>query len=498
MSKKNWCFPGLALAALVLSLTAGSVVAQGPMWEPVLIGSTGGFFPDGVIDSPFRVAVDPSNADVIYMGTGVIPTPGEPPPPADGLWKTIDGGDSWTQINEPSTGDPDLDFFELTADTTLLDVAVCAANPQILAVAANPKGFFRSEDGGSTWSWIAGGIVHTDADPGHCGALSHPDETFDTVNGRWTGAAVAFDPNDCDTMYAGAADLNAIDLGIGTGDHPGVFKTTDGGATWSALNGAFDPRVDALSCNGGLVSKSVAPISLAVGGSGDVYLASTEQEADANIFGKNAESQLRVWTNSGAGNWTEVSNGLAATEISQGAGFGELVAATVSAGFIRVSPTDNFFVVSHLGIASKILLSGTEITYKSTGIYATLDLSNWVPRDTGIPVISDGLSSNAQNVIGAPTVNPGNTSLWVAGNGIADVGNDDGSQVYGGPNFGANWVNAGGLIGGLSDSPTGLTESSIFFIEWDANGACLYATVLWDFRGGSTTVDDGLYRACIF
>lgn len=488
----------LALVLILALPAAGG--AQVATWSPVLIGSTGGLFADGTIDTPFRVEVDPADAQVVYVTTGQIPTPGEPPPPADGLWKSSDGGTTWSQINEPSTGDPVLDFYELTADTSVLDLAVCPADPMVLAAAANPKGFFKSLDGGTTWEWIAGGIVHTDAGSGHCSAIAHPDQMFDTVNERWAAATVAFAENDCDVLYGGVADVNAIDIGAGTGDHPGVFRSDDGGTTWSELNGGFGPLVDAIDCHSlTLKSKTVAPLDLITRSDGDVVLASTEQHADASVFSKTATSQLRVWLNpGGTGSWTEMSSGLSGSKVTQTASFGELTAVSVSAGFLSLPPSEAFVVASHFGIGTKILLSGDDTNAKSTGLWAGPgDLSGWIARDTGIPVVSDPDNVNSQNT-GGVAINPANTSIWAVGVSDSDAAGADASQVYVTSNRGESWFNSNVALGGLSESPTGLTEANPLFTTWDAPGSCMYATVLWDLAGGTATVDDGLYKVCIF
>lgn len=500
MTRSPLCLSTLGVAALILLLGPQPAGAQIATWEPVLVGSTGGLFPDGTIDSPFRIAVDPVDADVVYMTTGVIPTPGTPPPPADGLWRSSDGGATWSQINEASTGDPGLDFFELTADTSVLDLAICPADPSVLAVAANPKGIFRSTDGGATWSWISGGIVHTDNDSDHCGAVAHGDQTFDTVSDRWAATAVEFSPTDCDVVYAGAADINSIDIGAGTGDHPGVFRSDDGGMTWTEINSGLRPRIDALDCHPlSLQSKTVAPIDLATDGAGNLLLVTTEQEVDASIFGKSATSQLKTWTNpGGAGTWNQQSNGLGASSITENAGFGELAAVSLSAGFLTVGPNNGFYVASHLGVTSTLFLDGSDSTFnRSTGLYASLDRSQWFPRDNGLPIVNDGGSQNAQNV-GPVTVNPNNQAIWIAGTSLSDSAGPDSSQVWVAPDFGGNWRNTAPFFAGLSDSPGGLTESNVTFVAWDAAGRCLYASVLWDLAGGTSTPDDGLYRVCLF
>jgi len=498
---KKLGFSSAVALTVFCAAVAAPVMAQ---WTPVLIGNTGGFFPDGTIDAPFRIVADPVDPDVIYMGTGVIPTPGEAPPPADGLWKSVNGGNSWTQINEPSTGDPNLDFFEFTSDTSLLDLAICPGNRDVLAVATNPKGFFRSTDGGSTWSWVAGGIVHTDNDSAHCGAVSHADQTFDSVDGRWAASTVTFDPSDasCNTMYGGIGDINSIDIGAGTGDHPGVFKTIDGGSTWSELNGNLGPLFDAIDCHSlDLESKTIAPISIKGLSDGSVVLGVTEQHLDASLLAsKNATTQSRVFSNTGSGNWTEVSNGLSSTAVTQTAGLFDAAAVSLSVTFLTLPATQTFFVASHLGLAAITDTGGDgDFEYESEGIYGSIDLSVWAQRSTGLPRVNDALNENSINT-GVAAVRPTAPGIWLTGTFLADGVGADGSQVYGTLDFGGIWRNTGAapaIFPGLSTSPSGgWNESSVFFVEWDAIGACLYASVLWDFRNDLSTPDDGLYKVC--
>ncbi|MEL6614628.1 MAG: T9SS type A sorting domain-containing protein [Bacteroidota bacterium] len=106
-----------------------------------------------------RLAVDPSNSDVVYFGSRV-----------DGLWRTDDGGASWARVASfPSTGDdggpddgpctePALDgcgpgglpfvLFD-GRTTTTRDGQTVSAN---VYVGALGDGVWRSSDGGATWS----------------------------------------------------------------------------------------------------------------------------------------------------------------------------------------------------------------------------------------------------------------------------------------------------------------------------------------------------------
>jgi hypothetical protein len=81
------------------------------------------------------IAVDPTNADVVYMVSIGANTP-----TGDLLYRSADGGATWTAV--------------LAAADTIRDVAV--ADAQHVFVATQNAGSFRSGDGGATFAALAG------------------------------------------------------------------------------------------------------------------------------------------------------------------------------------------------------------------------------------------------------------------------------------------------------------------------------------------------------
>lgn len=79
------------------------------------------------------LAIDPTNADVIYAGTGSFVGGGR------GVYKSIDGGQTWSAVNQGM-----LDY-RITA------LAVDPAHPQIVYAGADDGEFFKTADGGQTW-----------------------------------------------------------------------------------------------------------------------------------------------------------------------------------------------------------------------------------------------------------------------------------------------------------------------------------------------------------
>ncbi|MFT5942408.1 MAG: photosystem II stability/assembly factor-like uncharacterized protein [Sediminicola sp.] len=132
------------------------------------------------------------NPDVMYVGTA-----------SGGLWKSTSGGIKWEPI------------FNKEVTASIGAVAIQQSNPSVIWVGTgegNPRnslnggyGIYKSLDGGK--NWISMGLEKT----------RHIHR-------------IVIDPTDPNTVYVGA-------IGSPWGEHPerGVFKTTDGGATWEKI-----------------------------------------------------------------------------------------------------------------------------------------------------------------------------------------------------------------------------------------------------------------------
>jgi photosystem II stability/assembly factor-like uncharacterized protein len=141
------------------------------------------------------LVMDPRHPKVLYAATGRHNGFGGGPQAAwGGVYKTTDGGESWSEVlRRPS------DYFPVTA------ITLAPSNPDVVYVAPSVSEFYRSKDGGKTWRHFP----------------MHPD-------GASVGIpiAVTASPVDADTVY-----LNSY---IG-----GVFKSTDGGETWHIASAGY-------------------------------------------------------------------------------------------------------------------------------------------------------------------------------------------------------------------------------------------------------------------
>ena len=152
------------------------------------------------------IGVSEANPDIVYVGTGEYPIRGNVSH-GDGVWKTTDGGRTWTSVG-------------LAATQQISRVRVHPTNPDVVWVGAqghafgpNPeRGVYRTTDGGKTWRQV---LFRNDS----------------------TGVSdLVLDPANPDVLYAALwqAQRKPWQL-ISGGPGGGIFKSTDGGEHWAEL-----------------------------------------------------------------------------------------------------------------------------------------------------------------------------------------------------------------------------------------------------------------------
>ncbi len=152
-----------------------------------------------------KIVIDPANANIVYvaaLGHAYAPNPDR------GVYKSTDGGTTWTKVLDqgPEVGASDLSIA--TNSPNILFATMWRAHRPVWSTYAplgGPgSGLFRSTDGGQSWSHLlANGL------PG----------------GDWNRSAVAVSPNG-KRVYA------LIDAK----ESPGLYRSDDGGNTWALAN----------------------------------------------------------------------------------------------------------------------------------------------------------------------------------------------------------------------------------------------------------------------
>ncbi|MEN3331550.1 MAG: hypothetical protein V7641_915 [Blastocatellia bacterium] len=192
----------------------------------------------------------PGNPNIVYAGTA-----------SGGIWKTTNGGTTWTPI------------FERQNTISVGDIALEPNNPDVIWVGTGESnvrnsvsfgdGVYKSNDGGKTWRhmglketmYISRIIVHpSNPDTVYVAALGHafgPNEergVFMTTDGGKTwqktlyidaehGAAdIDIDPSNPNILYAAMWSFERKPWTFRSGDEKGgLYKSIDGGRTWQKL-----------------------------------------------------------------------------------------------------------------------------------------------------------------------------------------------------------------------------------------------------------------------
>lgn len=257
--------------------------ASGGVWKSVNEGTT--FEP--VFDkmptaSIGDIAIDPGNSDVVWVGTGeanIFRSSNS----GCGVFKTTDGGKTW-----------ELKGLENTL--TIARIRVDPSNTDIVYVAATghewtpneDRGLFKTTDGGKTWNKV----LYVDQNTGV--------------------SDVVLDPRNPQTVYATTWERMRLKWNdprtYETTRNCGVWKSTDGGQTWTQINSGLPApqhrgRIGIDLC---LSKPDVLYILL------DNYeIASKAQPGELDSYGRQRKDVIRGATiyrsDDAGGSWKQVS-----------------------------------------------------------------------------------------------------------------------------------------------------------------------------------------------
>ncbi len=207
-----------------------------------------------------EIALDPTPADTVYAATA-----------SGGVWKSTDGAVTWSSSWPPELTQS-MGAIAVASDGTIY-AGTGEANPGGGSVVWGGTGLYRSKDGGTTWQSIglplSGAIGRIAVDPSNpqrvfvasAGNLFVPGGergVYRTTDGgdTWqrvlagenatTGAIdVAIDPQNPNNLLAAMWDHVRLPTHrLYAGEGSGVFRSTDGGETWTEriLPGNVQPK----------------------------------------------------------------------------------------------------------------------------------------------------------------------------------------------------------------------------------------------------------------
>ncbi|HYV98699.1 MAG TPA: hypothetical protein VE967_14685, partial [Gemmatimonadaceae bacterium] len=192
-----------------------------------------------------RIVIDPRNNDVVIVAAG---GPLFGPGGERGIYKTTDGGRTWKQVvkvdDETGANDVAMSYSDpniLYATTYQRRRTTCCMN------GGGPgSGIWKSTDGGDTWTrlsgngWPAGPLGRIAVDV-YRKSSNIVYAAVEGPGGRGA-AALTFEAADPNAGAAGAAGAGAAGAGAagggggGGGGSTGVYRSDDGGATWRQVS----------------------------------------------------------------------------------------------------------------------------------------------------------------------------------------------------------------------------------------------------------------------
>ena len=194
-----------------------------------------------------RVLIDPGNADIVYVAAaGSLFSPG-----ADrGVYKTVDGGKTWEKVLFISEKTGVIDLAMNPRDSRVLYAAAWQRERKAwdFAPSGPESGIYKTGDGGRTWTRLAAGLPGGPL-VGRIGlavSRSHPEVVYALVDSqerrglppKEKGAATAArQPSD-----RRAIDPDELRFGLDvTGAE--VYRSADSGANWQKVSGGYIPEM---------------------------------------------------------------------------------------------------------------------------------------------------------------------------------------------------------------------------------------------------------------
>jgi len=376
------------------------------------------------------LAIDPTAPRTIYAGTG------------GGVFKSTDGGVTWSAVS----------IIEYATSVVALEIDPTSSQT-IYAVTS--RKVFKSTDAGGSWSGINGGLT----DAGYLKTL-------------------AIDPISPQTIYAGASYYLQHFVG-------GVFKSTDGGVSWSSAGLAntnvstlaidpLSPQTVYAGTNGALGVGKAGLYKSTDGGSSWSSTGLTNTDVRTVVIDPISPQTIYASTNAGvfkstdAGvNWSSVNTGLTSTGIYALAidpTSPETIYAGSFEGVYKSTNGGDSWSAANMGLTTtwvnvlaidptspQTIYTGTDV-----GVFKSTNASgNWNASNTG-------LSNIAINTL---AIDPTSTQTIYAGSNLAGVfKSTNGCNAWNAANTGLTSTGVWALVIDPSSSQTiyAVTHGGVF------------------------------------
>jgi photosystem II stability/assembly factor-like uncharacterized protein len=183
------------------------VSAFGGLWKTENRGiSFTPIFDDGGSFTLCCLTIDPKDSNVLWLGTGEN-TSQRSAHFGDGVYKSTDAGKTWKRMGLEKSEH----IGEILIDPRNSNVVYVSSQGPLWS-AGGDRGLYKTTDGGATWTRV----LHVSEDTGI--------------------SEIQFQPGKPDVIYASAYQRRrAVGQMIGGGPEGGIYKTTNGGKSWTKL-----------------------------------------------------------------------------------------------------------------------------------------------------------------------------------------------------------------------------------------------------------------------
>ncbi len=183
--------------------------AGGGVWKSVNGGATWrDVFAKEPVASIGAIAIDPRNADIVWVGTGES-NPRNDVIRGDGLYKSVDGGKTWKNVGLRKSGH----IAAIVVDPHDGNHVVVAVLGDVFRNSTH-RGVYVTFDGGKTWKKT----LYLAPDSG--------------------ASDLAMDPRNPEILYTGMWQFRRKPWTFSSGGvHGGLYKSVDGGKSWKRIEG---------------------------------------------------------------------------------------------------------------------------------------------------------------------------------------------------------------------------------------------------------------------
>jgi len=248
--------------------------ATGGVWKSTDGGTTfKAIFDKQPVQSIGVITVDPNNHKTIWVGTGE-PWTRNSTSVGDGIYKSIDGGETWTNMGLPNSERIAKIFVDPRSSDT-----VYACVPGKLWSDSADRGLYKTSDGGKHWNQILKG-----------------------ANLSTGCASLSVDSKNADVLFASLWDFRRKGWTFRSGGESatapsgsGLFRSADGGKSWTEVTD---------TANKGFPKKPYGRIAVAVAPSNADIVYSFVEGTDSALYrsddggktwDKRDKSQMMVW-----------------------------------------------------------------------------------------------------------------------------------------------------------------------------------------------------------